>query len=147
MGSVGKSTTTNNTSVLNNDGELNSDGSVTMKYLHISQSTQNYGSQFGQDIEPKGEYMSFISPTNTNQIELPNYTYGTIRFNKPLVLEWKSTGPNGWKKDLSEMFGGKTGKALSNAVKKAGYDGIMTYDVYKGQRMWSEIVNLSGTKL
>lgn len=142
MGSVGKQ---QSTFTLNADGERNKDGSVNMRYLHISQQTQNFGSQFGQDIEPKGEYMTYISP-NQSQINAPNYTYGTITFKNPLVLEWKSTGATGWKKDLSEMFGGKTGQALTNAIKKAGYDAVMTYEDYHGQRMWSEIVNLGGTK-
>lgn len=127
------------------DGKTNRDGSITMNYLHISNNTQNFGAQYGQNLEPSGEYMSYISE-GTNHIDLPNYTYGVIHFDKPLILEHKSTGENGWKKDLSEMFGGKTGKALSNAIKKAGYDAVVTWEDFRGQRSWTEIVNINGKK-
>lgn len=141
MGSTGKATT-----AFTGDGETRQDGSMTINYLHISNaSTPNYGSRFGQNLEPSGEYMTFIGENDTH-LNLPNYTYGTITFKNPLILEHKSTGDTGWKKDLSDMFGGKTGKALSNAIKKAGYDAVVTWEDYKGNRVWSEIVNLSGQK-
>ena len=128
------------------DGKLNKDGSMTIQYLHIVNSgTQNFGNHFGQNLEPSGEYMSYI-PEGTPHIDLPNYQYGEIHFSNPLVLEHKSTGENGWKKDLSERYGNKTGKALSNAIKKDGYDAVVTWEEYNGQRMWSEIVNLNGKK-
>jgi len=128
------------------DGETAEDGSITMQFLHIAnEKTADFGKQFGQHLEPAGEYMSYI-PEGTSHIDQPNYHYGTIHFNKPLILEHKSTGENGWKKDLSEKFGGKTGKALSAAIKKAGYDAVVTWEDYKGQKYWSEIVNLNGQK-
>lgn len=37
-------------------------------------------------------------------------------------------------------------KALSNAIKKGGYDAIMTYEIYKNRKEWSEIVNLLDRK-
>lgn len=128
------------------DGELNKDGSARINFLHIANpKTKNFGSQYGQNLEPSGEYMSFISE-GQSRVSAPNYHYGVITFKKPLVLEHKSTGETGWKKDLSEMFGGKTGKALSTAIKKAGYDGVMTWETYRGKKSWVEIVNLSGAK-
>ena len=142
MGSVGKST---NVQTFTGDGQTRSDGSMTINYLHISQNTPNYGSTFGQNIEPSGEYMTF-GGENDPHLDLPNYTYGVITFKNPLVLEHKSTGANGWKKDLSDMFGGRKGKSLSNAIKKAGYDAIVTWEMFRGQRSWSEIVNLDGKK-
>lgn len=145
MGSVGTNKT-GSSSAFTEDGKTNKDGSMTFEYLHISNAnTQNFGARFGQNIEPAGEYMSFI-PEGTPHVNLSNYHYGTIHFDKPLLLEHKSTGENGWKKDLSDMFGGKTGKALSNAVKKAGYDAIVTWENYRGERVWNEIVNLNGKK-
>lgn len=134
------------TSKFTGDGEVRKDGSMTINYLHINNAkTPNYGSTFGQNIEPSGEYMTFIGE-NDFRVQAPNFTYGTITFKKPLILEHKSTSDKGWKKDLSEMFGGKTGKALSNAVKKAGYDAIVTWENFKGKKSWSEIVNLAGEK-
>ena len=127
------------------DGKVAKDGSITMQYCHISNKTQNFGKQFGQHLEPAGEYMTYI-PEGTKHIEEPNYHYGNIHFSKPLILEHKSTGENGWKKDLSDKFGGKTGKALSTAIKKEGYDAVVTYEIYKGNKSWVEIVNLNGKK-
>lgn len=128
--------------------EQNEDGSITMTYVHIHNKTQKIkGMDFGQDIEPAGEYMNMDTMQGKNKIDQPNYEYGTIHFSKPLVLEWKSTDSHGWKKTLSEMYGGKKGKALSKAIMKDGYDAIMTWEEYKGKKEWSEIVNLKGKKM
>lgn len=127
---------------------LAKDGSMTMTYVHIKNAGPvNTGMDFGQKLEPAGEYMSMDTMRGTAKVNQPNYEYGTIQFKNPLILEWKNTRSTGWKKDLSEMFGGKTGKALSNAIKKAGYDAVMTYDEYRGRREWVEIVNLNGRKI
>ena len=127
--------------------EFAKDGSITMSYVRINnQKTQNYGSTYGQNLEPHGEYMQMDTMNGTAKIDNPNYEYGKIHFNKPLILEHKSTDDKGWKKDLSDKYGGKTGRALSNAIKKDGYDAIMTYEMYKGRKEWSEIVNLLGKK-
>ena len=67
---------------------------------------------------------------------------GKISFKNPLVLDHISTDSHGWKKNLSDMFGGHTGKKLSDKVKNAGHDGIITMDKYGP----SETVNLSGNK-
>lgn len=99
------------------------------------------GMDFGQKIEPAGEYM-VIQDSDMSEQGGDGWQYGTVTFRNPLVLEHKSTNSTGWKKDLSEMFGGKTGKALANAVKKAGHDGIVTRDKYG----YSETVNLGGAK-
>lgn len=127
------------------DGKTAQDGSITMEYCHISNKTANFGKQYGQNLEPSGEYMTYIEE-GTQHINQPNYQYGNIHFSKPLILEHKSTGENGWKKDLSEKYGGKTGKSLSNAIKKDGYDAVVTYEIYKGNKSWVEIVNLNGKK-
>ena len=124
------------------------DGSITMSYVHIhnTNTPKIKGMDFGQDIEPAGEYMNMDTMQGQLKIDQPNYEYGTIHFKKPLILEHKNTSSTGWKKDLSDMFGGKKKKALSNAIIKAGYDAVMTYEIYKGKKEWSEIVNLKGQK-
>ena len=157
MGSVGKDLLTVKLPKLNtnslepmrgNINEMNSDGSITMTYVHINNTTpQITNMDFGQKLEPAGEYMNMDTLQGEYKVDSPNYEYGTIHFDHPLVLEHKNTGSTGWKKDLSDMFGGKTGKSLSNAIVKAGYDAVMTYENYKGNREWSEIVNLKGKKL
>ena len=121
--------------------EITDDG-LTMTYVRVpNQNTQNYGNTYGQNIEPSGEYMSMDTSKGKHKID--GYEYGTIQFKKPLVLEHINTSDTGWKKTVSDMYGGLTGKKLTKALIKDGYDAIVTYDEYG----YSEIVNLNGTKL
>lgn len=124
-----------------NINKVTEDG-LTMTYVRVpNQNTQNYGSTYGQNIEPAGEYMSMDTSKGKHKID--GYEYGTIKFKKPLVLEHINTSDTGWKKTVSDMYNGLTGKKLTNALIKDGYDAIVTYDEYG----YSEIVNLNGTKL
>lgn len=117
---------------------------VTLYYnrnLESSKGFANNKRDFGQSIEPSGEYMNVDKSTKlTSPTE--KWESGRITFNNPLVLEHKSTDSKGWKRDLSDMFGGKTGKNLTAAIRKAGYDAIITHDEYG----LSETVNLGGIK-
>lgn len=128
--------------------EFNSDGSITMSYVRINNGGQVTipGMDFGQQLEPSGEYMQMDTMNGKYKVPLPNYEYGTIHFDNPLLLEFKSTNSNGWKKDLSEMYKGKKKKALSNAIMKDGYDAVITYSIVNGERQYEEIVNLKGKK-
>jgi predicted GNAT family acetyltransferase len=120
---------------------------VTLTYTRNKNKAPDMGSRFAQDIEPGGEYMNYH---NTNWGQLGGLEYGTITFNKPFVLEHKTTAHGGWKTDLSNMYGGKTGKALTQAIKQDGYDGIITIKDFqnRGQTVTitQEIVNLGGVK-
>ncbi len=62
---------------------------------------------------------------------------GQSTFENPLYIQ-----VNGWKERLNETYGGKSGKALSDALKKDGYDGIVTFDKYGP----SEIININDIK-
>lgn len=106
--------------------------------------TVNYGSRYGQNIEPAGEYMKMdeLYQERPDKYMLPNYEYGFITFKKPLILDFIDTTDKGWKKTLSDSFGGKTGKQLSMAITREGYDGIITVSDYGIE----EIVNLMGKK-
>lgn len=97
-----------------------------------------YGMDFGQDLEPAGRYMNIGEDSGISA--LPGWEQGYIEFTNPLVLEHKNTTSTGWKKDLSEMYGGKTGKELSDAIKEAGYDAVVTWDEYG----FNETVDLGG---
>jgi hypothetical protein len=121
--------------------KITNDG-LTMTYVRVpNQNTQYYGSRYGQNIEPAGEYMSM--DTMQGKYKIDGYEYGTIQFKKPLVLEHINTSDKGWKKTVSDMYGGLTGKALTKALVKDGYDAIVTYDEYG----YNEVVNLNGKKL
>ncbi len=117
---------------------------ITLYYNRNTESSKGMapaGMDFGQKIEPVGEYMNVEQSTKLTR-PTEKWESGRITFKNPLVLEHKSTDSNGWKRDLSEMFGGKTGSKLTAAIKKAGYDAIITHDKYG----LSETVNLGGVK-
>ena len=119
---------------------------VVFAFYRYKQKTPNLGSRFGQDIEPAGRYLShktsFISVEDGQKLGDMVVEAGNLRFRNPLVLSWVGYGENGWKARLSRFFGGKKKKSLSKAVRKAGYDGIVT--VHHGET--SEIVDLTGVK-
>lgn len=117
---------------------------IDLHYGRNTESSKNFkvpeGMDVGQGLEPAGEYMN----VDHRPLHAPDgrWEVGTVSFKNPLVLEHNGTGSTGWKKTLSDMFDGKTGKALTKAIKDAGYDGIITHDDHG----LNESVNLSGTK-
>ena len=115
---------------------------LTMTYVRVpNQNTQYYGNTYGQNIEPAGEYMSMDTMQGAYKID--GYEYGTIQFKKPMLLEHINTSDTGWKKTVSDMYNGLTGKKLTKALIADGYDAIVTYD----DSGYNEIVNLNGKKL
>lgn len=115
---------------------------LTINYYHNKERSPILpNDDFAQSIEPAGEYMG--NDTMNGKYRIPGFEYGKITFNNPLVLDFKTTGHGGWKTDLSNRFGGKKKKSLSNAIKKAGYDAVVTVDESGNIR---EIVNLNGKK-
>jgi 8-oxo-dGTP pyrophosphatase MutT (NUDIX family) len=94
-----------------------------------------FGSEFGQDIEPHGKYMT----NSDGGYKIPGWEYGEIEFKNPLVLEHVSTNSSGWKGELVNKFG-KKGKQLSKELAKRGYDSIVTVDSKYNEL--SEIVSL-----
>ena len=107
----------------------------------LSKEHYDKSADYGQKIEPHGEYMN-VDPGFKLKAPTEHWEAGTISFKNPLYMEHKDTSSEGWKKDLSEKFGGLTGKKLSEAVKKAGHDAIIT----KSKHGYSETVNLGGIK-
>lgn len=89
--------------------------------------------EYGQDIEPNGLYLLENNPAAVGD----RWSRSFVSLKSPLVVEF-----DGWKKTLSERYGGKTGKALSNALKADGYDAVVTMETIRGQRYTSEIVVL-----
>lgn len=133
-------------SVIENDGVTGQDihfetgKPVTFRHLRNTKPAPNLSKQtipyahgpktdpYQQGIEPHGRYMMFNG--HTDQAD-KDWEVGQTQFKNPLVINFTQDpndhyGPKGWKARLSQAFGGKTGKALSMAVAKAGYDGIVT---------------------
>ena len=116
---------------------------VTFKYVHNTASyTALLGkkgkppidSPYGRGYEPSGQFLTVVGRHPAERRS--EMEYGEVTFNNPLVIDNDSLN---WKKQLSDSFGGKTGKYLSEAVIKAGYDGIVTTE--NGHT--SEVVNLT----
>lgn len=122
------------------DGKLFETGKpVTFPYLHNKDSaTKMFGipdkdSPFGRGFEPSAKYVTYH---DGDKPSYGNFEAGEITFNNPLVIDNDNLN---WKQALSESYGGKTGKALSKAIIKDGFDGIVTVD---GKTI-SEIVDLT----
>ncbi len=108
------------------------------------------GTQFGQDVEPSGKYISQSTPDAAKNLDA-RFEKKTVRFENPLVVEFGGEygTPTNWKNVLSSQYGGKTGKELSQAIRDAGYDGIVTVEPAKGPNRpasTSEIVDISSLK-
>lgn len=123
-----------------------SDKNFTIAYMRNlgNGKTSYYGSRYGQNIEPAGEYMIMdeLFEERPNNYMLPDYEYGFVTFERPLIVDFIDTSDKGWKRTVSNMFNGLTGKRLSSVIKKAGYDGIITVSEYGPE----EIVNICGKK-
>lgn len=125
---------------------------MVLSYIRNTQSAPApYGMDFGQDLEPAGQYMNVSASMDYASRQTNNgWETGYIEFMNPLVLEHVSTGSNGWKRELSELYGGRTGRALTNAIKRDGYDAIVTIDTADGERWgewFNEVVNISGRRV
>lgn len=98
------------------------------------------GHDFGQAVEPAGRYMTDGSAYASAP---EGWESGTVRFEQPLHMEFGESGlysePDNWKNRLSAHYGGKSGAALSQAIRDEGYDAIITRDKYGT----SEVVDLT----
>ena len=97
-------------------------------YLRNKKKAPYLGSRFGQDIEPKGKYISIMSKKEIENfmeylpVELrKNYETGKIAFCNPFFIEHDD-----WKLKLSKVYGNKKGRRLTLAIIRDGYDSIIT---------------------
>ncbi len=106
--------------------QLSQEGKFKFDFFHNTEKAPKPppGDPFGQKLEPAGRFMNLISKSTPGSGN-PKVIRGTIEFNNPLIVDFISTGPNGWKRVLSNEFGGKTGKSLSKAISKNGNDAII----------------------
>jgi hypothetical protein len=114
---------------------------TTIHYLHNTEKSPNAGSRFGQDIEPHGRYLVEAGP-NAKPDE--RWEKGSVTFQNPKHIPFGGgyQEESNWKHQLSKEHGGKKGRELSQAVRDAGHDGIITHDDYGT----SEIVDLTHLK-
>lgn len=93
---------------------------MKFKFLKNPEKSPNFGSRFGQDVEPTGYYVTKLEsliPNGwiTGEAELLNPLY--ILVDNDTLVEWKYK--------LSKRFN-KKGKQLTNLLIRQGYDGIVT---------------------
>ena len=122
---------------------------ITVSYNRNPFSSNIRNTDFGQELELKGEYMNVSTLYDLTEYAPSGWESGYIEFRNPLVLEHISTNSSGWKKTLSDMYDGKTGKELTDAIKQDGYDAIITIDSDYGSKYgdyFNEVVNISGRK-
>lgn len=111
---------------------------VEFQYYRNAQKSPHMGSMFDQDIEPSGRFMMVDTLPNDPS---PGWEVGSQSFRNPLVIEYvNTTGEAGWKQRLSRYYGGKTGRTLSRALVRDGYDAIVTVDSSIGETR--EVVSL-----
>lgn len=101
-------------------------------------SNQARNHDFGQDVEPAGRYMTEKWGSSVPE----GWETGTVQFTQPLHVNFGGsyTEETNWKQRLSAHYDGKTGQALSEAVRADGYDAIITHDKYG----LGEVVDLTG---
>lgn len=102
--------------------------------------------RYQQGVEPAGRYMLHDSAGQAEQGKLsPGWASEKVTFRNPLVVPLNTGGKgeiygdDSWKMNLSREFNNKKGSSLSNAIAKAGHDGIVTVD---GRGNTSEIIDL-----
>lgn len=124
---------------------------LVVSYNRNPKSSKNHtNADFGQALEPAGEYMNVSALTDLTHFAPSGWESGYIEFRNRLVLNHISSDSSGWKKTLSDMYDGKTGKDLTDAIKQDGYDAIITIDSDYGSKYgdyFNEAVNISGKKL
>jgi hypothetical protein len=96
---------------------------VEIDIMKNMESAPNMGSMFGQDVEPAGTYVSHDD--RKEKTPIPNYKFGKVTFNNPLVIDINDDTMISYKKELSNQFKAK-GKALTKKLMAKGYDGLIT---------------------
>lgn len=116
--------------------------SVSFTYMRNTQSAPKMSNdRFDQSIEPTGRYMNIAEYEGEKNLDAKGWEVGEVSFDSPLVVEWGATaGADGWKQKLSKEFGNKKGSRLSDAIRSAGYDAIVTIDTENNRA--TEIVDL-----
>lgn len=125
-------------------GKVETGKPVSFWYRHNTQSATDIwgmpreGDQFSRDKEPSGRYMTIGDKESVSSLAgEAGWETGRITLLNPLVVD-----VDGWKPALSERYSGKTGKRLSQALIKDGYDGVITVDRGGRHHYISEVLDL-----
>jgi hypothetical protein len=118
---------------------------VTFRYVRNPEPAPNFGSLYGQDVEPAGMY---VNEATSGHVP-PGYDSGTLTFKSPLYIE--ATGAyqdkSSWKHVLSSRYrttADSVGTTLSRRIVQDGYDGVVVIEPATAKRgsYVSEIVDL-----
>ena len=112
----------------------------TSRYMRNTESlktNQVADMDFGQKIEPAGRYL-LLDHAGTGPVS-EGWESGEVSFSAPLWIDATGLSSKDWKQKLTDHYGGKTGKALSRAVRNDGYDAIVTFN----DAGTSEVVDLT----
>lgn len=108
-------------SLLNKLNEANNTP-LTLDITKNMEKAPYLGSRFGQDVEPKGTYVT------NHTVNAPNYKNGKAYLAKPLFINVNSDTLIEYKRDLAKKYKAK-GQALTNKLMAEGYDALITvYD-------------------
>ncbi|MHC4709148.1 MAG: hypothetical protein ACYTA3_01630 [Planctomycetota bacterium] len=94
---------------------------IRVEYNKNLEKAPDMGSQFGQDIEASGDYI-----TQSEGFTPEGFETGSVEIKNPLVVEINEDAETTYKEDLSAKYDGKTGEELSEAIKADGYDAIVS---------------------
>jgi hypothetical protein len=128
-GVPGKGTTTEQveteaveTEVEEEVADISTKSPITISYNRNPEPAPKMGKTFGQDVEASGTYVT----QKVGGFTPEGFETGDIELKSPLVIEVTEDTQIEYKRTLSQKYGGKKGKALSNELKKEGYDSIVT---------------------
>jgi hypothetical protein len=90
-------------------------------FLKNPEKASNFGSKFGQDVEPSG----FFCVKKNNDFNPPNWYSGEAILKNPLYIKVDEDSLITWKYELAKKYKKKK-QSLTNQLIKDGYDGIVT---------------------
>lgn len=95
---------------------------MELNIIKNTEAASNFGSKFGQDVEPKGTYV--IEKDFEGEVKYP-WVQGKAVLNKPLTIPVNDETLVSWKYELSNQYKAK-GKKLTDKLMAKGFDGIIT---------------------
>ena len=95
--------------------------SFTFTYNKRTDPAPDMGSEFGQDVEVAGDYV-----TQSEGFTPEGSETGTVTANSPLVIDVNEDTQISYKNDLSKKYQGRKGEKLKDAIIKDGYDAVVT---------------------